>query len=100
MILNKTPLTLAQVKAYASDTLEENKVLADYLKAFEKLTKEKAESLASEVHALNNPKIKDELVVKVVDLLPQDAEDVNKIFLENSLSEEETGALLAIVKKY
>ncbi len=100
MILNKTPLSLAQVKVYASDVLEENKILADYLKAFGKLTKEKAESLASEVQALNNPKIKEDLVVKVVDFLPQDAEDVNKIFLENSLSEEETQALLAVVKKY
>jgi DNA-directed RNA polymerase subunit F len=99
MILNKTPLTLAQVKAYASD-LEENKVLADYLKAFTNLTKEKAESLASEIQALNNPKIKEDLVIKVVDFLPQDAEDANKIFLENSLSEEETQALLAVVKKY
>lgn len=99
MILNKTALTLAQVKAYASDA-EENKALADYLKAFCKLPKEKAEGLAREIQALNNPKIKDELVVKVADLLPQDAEDVNKIFLENSLSEEETQALLAIVKNY
>lgn len=99
MILNKTPLTLAQVKAYASG-LEENKVLVDYLKAFSNLSKEKAESLLAEIHALNNPKIKEELAVKVVDLLPQDAEDVNKIFLENSLSEEETQALLAVVKNY
>ena len=74
--------------------------MADYLKAFCKLSKEKADSLAEEIKALNNPKIKDDLVIKVVDLLPQDAEDVSKIFLENSLSEEETQALLTAVKKY
>ncbi|MEK6825798.1 MAG: hypothetical protein AABY00_03355 [Nanoarchaeota archaeon] len=99
MIINKTPLSLAQAKAYAPTT-EENTVMHNYLKAFCKLSKEKAESLAEEIKALNNPKIKDELIVKVVDLLPLDSEDVNKIFLESSLSEEEIAAILAAVKKY
>ena len=98
MILNRTPLTLAQVKAYAPSE-EDNKVLTDYLKAFTHLSKEKAEAMLTDIQALNNPKIKEELAIKVVDLLPQDSEDVNKIFIENSLSEEETQALLAVVKK-
>ncbi len=99
MIINRTPLTLAQVKAYAPSE-EENKIIADYLKSFGNLSKEKSETLLLDIHSLKNPKIKEDLAIKVVDFLPQDSEDVSKIFVENSLNEEETQALLAVIKKY
>ena len=49
---------------------------------------------------MNNPKIKDADIAKIVDLLPQDAADLNKIFIELSLSDDEANQLLNIVKKY
>jgi DNA-directed RNA polymerase subunit F len=99
MILNKKPLMLAEVKEYVAD-LEENKVMNDYLKSYTKLSKDKAITLAEEIKGLNNPKIKEEHIVKIVDLLPQDSEDLNKIFVEAVLTEEESNAILTIVKKY
>ena len=61
MILNRTPLTIAEVKSYAGETLSENKVLADYIKSFEKLSEEKAKSLVEDIKALKNPKIKEDM---------------------------------------
>jgi DNA-directed RNA polymerase subunit F len=98
-VLNKKPLTLAELKSYGKH-FEENKVVNDYLKTFTKLTKEKADKLMEEVRALNSPKIKEENIIKLADMLPEDAEDINKIFLEVSLSEEESNAILNIVKQY
>ena len=43
-------------------------------------------------------KVKREHLVKIADLLPQDASDVNKIFVDVSLNEEETNKILELVK--
>ena len=99
MILQKTPLTLAQAKSLVAN-LEEKLVLQEYFKKFNKITVEKATELMSEIRALNNPKIKEEHLIKFADILPQDAEDVNKICSEVSLSEEESRSLLTIIKNY
>jgi DNA-directed RNA polymerase subunit F len=99
MILNRKPLSLAEVKSYVKEA-EENKPMTDYLKAFGKLSKDKALSLAEEIRALGNVKINDENIVKLADFLPQSPEELAKIFTEVSLSEEETNAILEIIKKY
>ncbi len=97
MILNKTALPLAFVKEYTKD-LDENKPIVTYLKKFCKLSKVDADKLAAALRALNNHKIKEETLVKILDLLPRDSEDLNKIFLEVSLTEEESNAILALIK--
>jgi DNA-directed RNA polymerase subunit F len=99
MLTNRKPLTLAATKSYIT-SLEERPVLHDYFKKFSKLSKDKADKLYSEVETLNNPKLKTEHMVKIVDLLPEDAEDLNKICSDVSLSEEEINAILKIVKQY
>jgi len=99
MILSKKPMMLAEVKEYVKSE-EENKVLHDYLKAYQKLTLDKAKELFSKIEDLKNPKVKVEHIIKIVDFLPSDAEDLNKIFIDVSLNEEETNAILGIVKNY
>lgn len=99
MILNKTPVTMAEVYLIVKET-EEKSAVKDYLKRFTKLTKEKAELLLGEIRALNNLKLKEEDMIKIVDFLPSEAEELNVIMRESTLSEEETNAILEIVKKY
>ncbi len=98
-VLNKTPLSLAEVKSMVKD-FEDKKPLEDYIKKFANISKDKSESLAKELHALNNPKVRDADVVKVSDFLPRTSEELNKLFVEVTLSEEESNAILEIVKKY
>lgn len=99
MILDMKPLTMAEVKEQVKD-LEEKKELQDYLKKFTKLSKEKADALIEELRGLDNIKLKEEYVVKIVDFLPKDAENLNKIFSDISLDEKEINDILDIVKKY
>lgn len=99
MILSRKPLTLAEARELSGD-LESRKELETYFTTFTKLSKTDAHKLASEIRALNNPKIREEDVVKLVDFLPQDSEDINKILIEVSLSEEEANAILTLVKQY
>lgn len=99
MIIEKTPLSIAEAKEYVEDK-EENKVILDYLKKASKLTKEKTTKLKEEINALNNPKIKDMNIVKIIDFLPKSQEEVNRIFTEVNLNEEEINAILEITKQY
>ena len=72
----------------------------DYFKKFVSLSSEKAKSLSEDIRALKNVKVREKDIVKVADLLPKSKEEVNKIFTEVSLSEEESNAIVEIVKKY
>jgi len=98
MILSKKPLTIAEAKELAG-TVDSEKPMYAYFKKFTKLSKHDAVKLCEELKALNNPKMKEEEIVKVADMLPEDAEDVNKIFVESGLNEEEIKAVLDIVSK-
>ena len=99
IVLDKKPLSISEVKSQVSN-LEEKKALEDYLKRFGNLKKDKAEKLAEDLRSLNNPKIKEDDIVKVIDFLPTQSEEVNKIFTDVSLSEDESNKIIEIVGKY
>ncbi|MDP3881830.1 MAG: hypothetical protein Q8Q31_03050 [Nanoarchaeota archaeon] len=99
MILNSKPLTLTEAKSYYKEG-EDKKPIDEYFKAFLKLSKEDADKLGEEIRSLNNPKLKEEDIVKIVDFVPKDLEDLNKIVLDASLNEGEVNAILDITKKY
>lgn len=98
-ILSKQPITMSEAFSIVKD-MEEKPAVKDYLKKFAELSKEKAAQLLNEIHALNNPKLREEDMIKIVDFLPSDAEELNIVLREATLSEEETNAILALVKKY
>lgn len=99
MILSMKPLSLAEVRSRIESS-EEKHPLHDYLKAYCKLSLEKARSLEEQIKGLNSIKIKEEHIVKIVDLLPRDAEEIHKIFNDVSLDESEVNAILNVVKDY
>ncbi len=98
-VLAKKPLTIAEAKAAISD-FEEKKELEAYLKKFGKLSKEKVSEIQKEISSLKNAKIREEDIVKVADFLPATSEEVNKIFTDVSLSEEEANKIIEVVSKY
>ena len=99
MIIDMRALSLAEVKELAGN-LEEKKELKAYLKKFGKLSKTDADKLSGEIKALDNLKVNEEHMVKIVDFLPKNAEDLNKIFSDVSLDEKEINELLEIIKGY
>ena len=99
MIISRKPITLAEVKAYMKN-LEEKKQMEEYLRKFVKLSKEKAVACTEEIQNLKNNKMRGEHIIKLADFLPQNIEDINKIFSDVSLTEEESNELISIIKKY
>lgn len=99
MIIKMNPVHLADVGELAGD-LENKPELKAYLKEFSKLDKKKSDALLEGLRSLNNHKIKEESMVKIIDLLPKDSESLVKIFNDVSLDEKELEAILNLVKEY
>ena len=98
-IVHRQPLTLAEAKSLIKN-LEEKPVLHEYFKSFSTLSAEKAKDCFHQIKALNSPKLNDEHIVKLVDILPKDLEDVNKVCNDVNLTEEEATTVLAITSKF
>ncbi len=102
MIKDKKPITLAEARELLkSSEGEKSKASADFIKKFTKLSAAEAEKLKKEIMALDIVKLKEEDIVKIVDFMPEDAEDIRKIFYgyDISLEQDEITKILETLKK-
>lgn len=100
MIIERTPLNLKEVQDILEEIQdnpkkEETKI---FLKKFLKTKSDQAKKIKEELEKLDLIKIKREHIVKIIDFLPSDATDLNKIFYDLSLNEDETNKILDIIK--
>jgi len=109
MIKSANVQTLGEVKeileSITKEDKEEHKKAKDtliYLKKFIKIKPDHVKKLKEALQNLNMIKLNPKSIAKIIDLLPEDAEDVKKIFVgeDFSLDQEEINAILEIVKKY
>ncbi len=100
MILDRTPLNMNEAQEIVKDLpdSEKKQEMELFLKKFVKAKPAQAKKIKEELEKLDLMKMKREHIVKVVDLLPEDASDLNKIFIDVSLNEDETNKVLEIVK--
>ncbi len=100
MILDRQPLNLNEVKEIFEDISDNEKKeqMRPYLKKFLKTKSAQAKKIKQDLKDLDLLKIKNEHITKVIDLLPEDASDLNKIFIDVSLNEDETNKILEVVK--
>ena len=95
MINDMKALSMAEAGEYI-----EAEELSSFIKKFVKTKPKEAKEMRGEIEKLGDIKIKDEHIAKIVDLMPEDQQDIAKIFSDVSLDEQETSQLLEIVKKY
>lgn len=100
MIIDRTPLNMNEteniLKGLPDSSKKEDMEL--FLKKFLKTKPEQAKKLKESLEKLDLLKIKQEHIVKIIDLLPSDASDLNKIFTDVSLNEDETNKILETIK--
>lgn len=97
-IKEEKPLTLSEVYGLVENNSEAT--IKDFLKNFIKLKAKEATKLKEELKELDLIKLKETHIVKIVDFLPKDSIELNKILTEISLEEEEINKILDVVKKY
>jgi len=100
MILDRTPLNLNEVEDIVEDSPESEKKeeMKQFLKKFLKTKPEQAKKIKEGLEKLDLLKMKREHLVKIIDLLPADATDLNKIFIDVSLTEDEINKILEVIK--
>ena len=93
------PLCLEEARAISKENGGKEE-LEEYFKEFSKLKAKDVAPFKKDLEALGNHKIKGEDLVKIMDLLPEDTSDVNKIFVDLTLDDNEIKQILEIVSKY
>lgn len=71
----------------------------DFIKKFSKLDNKKAVQLKEGLEKLEILKLKPGDISKIIDILPENATELNKIFTEVSLDAEETNKILDTIKQ-
>ena len=96
MIKNNEPLSMAEIKEY----VEKDSEISKFVKNFVKLNHKESKEFRKKLHDLKLMKMKSSQIVKIIDLMPEDKEDLNKIFVGVSLDEDETKKILDTVKTF
>ena len=69
-----------------------------FIKKFVKIDSKKAEKIKEELEKLNILKLKRDNLAKIIDILPEDITELNKIFTEVTLDTDETNKILDTIK--
>ena len=96
MIKSNEPLSIAESKEY----VEKDSEVSKFMKKFTKLGLKESKEFKKKLGDLGLMKLKLSHIVKIIDLMPQDKEDLNKIFIGVGLDEDETKKILDIVKEF
>ena len=99
MIKKSRPLTYAEVISLAGDNEKEEKIKG-FLKQLTKVELKEAEELKEEIRKLDLIKLKEENIISIINFLPQDASDLNKVLQGVSLNQDEVEKILEVTKKY
>jgi DNA-directed RNA polymerase subunit F len=96
------PITMAEAREILKDSETDKAKSADlFIKKFTKLSPDEARKMFDAMKKLNIEKLKDEDIVKIIDFMPQDPEDLRKIFIGSdiNLEQDEITKILEIKRK-
>jgi DNA-directed RNA polymerase subunit F len=96
MIRKSKPLSMAEAKEY----MDKKDETMPFIKKFSNMEPEKAKEIREKIEGLDMIKIKETHICKIIDLLPKDKEDINKIFIDVSLDQDETQKILDTIKDF
>ncbi len=100
MIKNSEPLSMAEATEFINKEEGKETDMIGFIKKFNKLKSKEAKELKQEIARMDIIKITPEYLVKIADILPDSAEELNKIFADVSLDEDESRRVLESVKKF
>lgn len=100
MIKDKTPLSMAESLEYLKGDGERETEVKKFIENFVNIDPKKAKKIREKIEGLDLLKIKPEHVAKIVDLMPENDESLNKIFNDISLDEDEKNKILQSLEEF
>jgi DNA-directed RNA polymerase subunit F len=97
MIINKEALSISEISDYVS---KENEDVLKFVKEFAKLKPDKAKELRKKIEEIGLIQLNDSHISKLIDFMPEDIEDLNKIFADLSFDESEAQKILEVIKEF
>jgi len=98
MIKESKSVSMSEASEYTKKTDETD--MPAFIKKFTAVTSKQAKEFRKELEEVSSMKINEKHISKVIDLLPEDNEALNKIFTDVNLNEDETKKVIDAVKKY
>ena len=96
MIRKNEPLSMVEILEY----VEKDSEVSKFVKKFTKLSLKESKEFKRKLVNLGLMKLKLDHIIKIIDLMPGDKGDLNKIFISMSLDEDETKKILDIVEEF
>lgn len=96
MIKNTESLSMVESMEY----IEKDSEIVSFIKKFNKLGIKESKEIRNKISALGLIKIKTEHIPKIIDLMPETVSDLNKIFVDVSLEEDEANKILDTIKEF
>ena len=100
MIKNTNPLAMAEVLGYLDKDNENVSELRALIKKFIKITPKQALEMKKKLQDLDLIKLNEQDIIKLIDFMPEDVEELNKIIQNNSLDENERAKIFEIIKEF
>ncbi|MCK5149933.1 hypothetical protein KAJ87_03335 [Candidatus Pacearchaeota archaeon] len=100
MIKENRPLSAVEAVEFVKKNKDFESDLAGFVKKFTKVSFKDSQELRKKLEGLDLMKLKSKNISKIIDILPEDAEDLNKIFVDVSLNEDETKRVLEAIKEF
>ena len=98
MIIERKPLSMVEAKEYINK--DSGTDILGFVKKFIILKPKNAKELKEKIINLDLLKVKSEHITKIIDIMPETTEDLNKIFSDMNLDEDETKKLLETIKEF
>jgi len=100
MIKERKPITLYETEEIIENLKETEKIkeLKSFIKKFAEGDSKKAKKLKEELTNMNVLKLKEKDIVKIVDVMPENAIELNKVVTEAGLDTDETNKILETIK--
>lgn len=108
-VLQENPISLADLKTKLEEIEKRDKELnfratktKEYLKIFAKLDSKKASELRKKIQGLNIPRIKERQITKIIDILPENMDDLKVLLVGETtiIDQENMQKIIDIVKEY
>ena len=102
MIKNRKPLSMAESLDYVEEKKENDSDtdIRKFIKKFVEIKPEEAVKIREKLNALGLIKLRHESIAKIIDVMPEDSESLNKIFTDVSIDEDETKKILDVLKEF
>jgi len=92
---------ILEAREEAAEPLYEQRIALDIIHKFTKITSDQSQDMSNRM-AEEIPRIKEDNIVKIIDLMPKDKDDLNLIFSKERiiLTDDEVNKILEIVDNY